>query len=289
MVLRMDLPRLDGKTILVTGGTSGIGLEAAVELAKVGADVTIVGRDEKKTQGVLATIKERSGSQKVASLLCDFTSQASIRKLAADFRAGHDRLHVLVNNAGTVYSQRTLTEDGIESTFAVNHLGYFLLTNLLLDLIRASAPARIVNVSSTGHYQGTMNFDDLGFERGYHVLRAYARSKLGNVLFTRKLAGDLKDQKVTVNALHPGGVATGIWSHGPRWAQPFLALGKLFMITPQKGATRITYLAASPDVEGKTGLYFESNRPKTPSKLGQSDELATRLWTESAKLTKLSA
>jgi NAD(P)-dependent dehydrogenase (short-subunit alcohol dehydrogenase family) len=278
------------KTVLVTGATSGIGLEAAVILAGGGAEVVMIGRDPAKTAAALADVKLRSGSTAVESLLCDFSSQTSIRKLAADFRAGHRRLHVLVNNAGTVNVRRTLTVDGIESTFAVNHLGYFLLTNLLLDLIVASAPARIVNVSSVGHYRGTLDFDDLGFERGYQIMKAYSRSKLGNVLFTHTLAEKLQGTGVTVNALHPGGVATNIWSGAPGWTKPILAVAKrLFMITPAEGARTITYLASSPDVEGKTGLYFEKNRPKVPSKLAQDDALADRLWAASARLVKLEA
>jgi NAD(P)-dependent dehydrogenase (short-subunit alcohol dehydrogenase family) len=283
----MQIPDLKGKTILVTGATSGIGLEAAVVLARAGAQVTIVGRDPARTAAALADVKQRSGFPAVESMLCDFSSQASIRKLAAGFRAQHARLHVLVNNAGGVSVKRTLTEDGIETTFAVNHLGPFLLTNLLLDLIVASAPARIVNVASTGHYQGTLDFGDLGFERGYQIMKAYARSKLGNVLFTRQLAKRLEGRGVTVNAVHPGGVATNIWSGAPRWTQPILALAKLFMLSPAQGGETIVNLAASLEVEGKSGLYFDRFRSKAPSRLAQDDGLAERLWKESARLVKL--
>lgn len=282
---------LDGKTALISGATNGIGFEAAVVLAREGASLVIVGRDAARTAESLAEVKRRSGSSSVESLLCDFSSQASIRRLAADFRARHQRLDLLVNNAGTVNLERRLTADGIEQTFAVNHLGYFLLTNLLLDLLVASAPARVVNVASTVHYQGKLDFDDLGYERGYKIFRAYARSKLGNVLFTRKLARRLEGKGVTVNALHPGAVATNIWNSSvPAWTQPILAvLKKLSMITPEQGAQAITYLATSPEVEGKSGLYFEKNRVKAPSRLAQDDALADRLWSESARLVKLPA
>ncbi len=281
---------LAGKTALISGATNGIGFEAAVILAREGANLIIVGRDAARTADSLAEVKRRSGASSVESLLCDFSSQASIRKLAADFRTRHQRLDLLVNNAGTVSRERKLTADGIEQTFAVNHLGYFLLTNLLLDLLVASAPARVVNVASAGHYQGTLDFDDLGYARGYKTLRAYFRSKLGNVLFTRKLARRLEGKGVTVNALHPGAVATNIWSDVPAWTQPILAvMKKLFMITPEQGAQTITYLATSPEVEGKSGLYFEKNRMKAPSKLAQDDALADRLWSESARLVKLPA
>lgn len=281
---------MKGKTVLVTGATNGIGLEAAVVFAQAGAQVVMVGRDAGRTAAAVAQVKERSGSATVESLLCDFSSQESIRQLASNYRAKHRRLDLLVNNAGTVSASRTVTTDGLETTFAVNHLGYYLLTRLLLDLIQASAPARIVNVSSAGHYRGTMDFADLGYERGYSIMGAYTRSKLGNVLFTRKLARALEGKGVTVNALHPGGVATNIWSGAPGWSMPLLAVAKkLFMITPAQGAQTITYLAMSPEVEGKTGLYFEKNRPKQAAKLALDDALADKLWSESARLVKLDA
>jgi NAD(P)-dependent dehydrogenase (short-subunit alcohol dehydrogenase family) len=277
------------KTILVTGATSGIGLEASVTLAREGHLVVMVGRDQAKTLKCVAEVKQRAGSTKVESLLCDFSSQASIRALAAAYRAKYDRLDVLINNAGTVNNERTVTADGLESTFAVNHLGYFLLTNLLLDLVVKSAPARIVVVASTGHYRGTMPLDDLGFEKGgYSIMGAYSRSKLGNVMMTRSLAKRLEGKGVTVNALHPGGVATNIWSGAPGWAKPMLAIVKaLFMITPEQGGQTLTYLATSPEVEGKTGLYFEKNKPKECAPLAKDEGLAERLWLKSAELVKL--
>lgn len=277
------------KTILVTGATSGIGLEASVTLAREGHQVVLVGRDEAKTRRSVDEVKQRSGSTNVESLLCDFSSQASIRAFAEAYRAKYDRLDVLVNNAGTVNEDRTVTLDGIESTFAVNHLGYFLLTNLLLDLIAKSAPSRIVVVSSAGHYRGTMDLDDLGFEKGgYGIMKAYWRSKLANVMMTRSLAKRLEGKGVTVNALHPGGVATGIWDRAPKWTQPILAVvKKRVLITPEEGGKTLSYLATSPEVEGKTGLYFEKNKQKGCAPLARDEALAEKVWVRSAELVKL--
>jgi retinol dehydrogenase 14 len=197
---------------------------------------------------------------------------------------------VLVNNAGLVTKERGVTEDGIETTFAVNHLGYFLLTGLLLDLVVKSAPSRIVVVSSAGHYRGDMDLADPGYGKGgWGIMKAYQRSKLGNVLFTRLLAKKLAGQNVTVNALHPGAVATGIWAKAPGWAKPFIAvLGRLFFITAEEGGATIVYLATSPDVEGKTGLYFEKNQEKKSARAARDDALAEKLWVLSEKLTSLS-
>ncbi len=281
---------LSGKIVLVTGATSGIGLEAAVTLAREGAQVGLVGRDPKRTAAAVLLVKQRSRQDRVDSFLCDFTSQAQIRSLSAAVHARYDRLHVLINNAGAVYKRRTLTEDGIEATFAVNHLGYFLLTALLLDLLEKGAPSRVVNVASIGHRQGTMDFSDLGFERGYGIMKAYQRSKLGNILFTRELAKRVSAKGITVNSLHPGAVATQIWNGAPLWAQPLLALLKrLIMITPEEGGQTLTYLATSPEVSQQTGLYFEKNRPKKPAPLAEDDALAKRLWDESARLVHLTA
>ena len=277
-----------GKTVVITGATSGIGLEAAVALARMGAQVILVGRNAARTAAALARVREAAGSVPADSLLCDFSSQASIRKLAGELRGRCERIDVLINNVGGVSRERTLTTDGVETTFAVNHLGYFLLTNLLLDLLIKSAPARIVNLASVAHYRGTMDLDDPGFGRGgYQIMRAYSRSKLANVLFTRELARRLAGTGVTVNALHPGTVATNIWSAAPGWTRPLLAVFKLFMRSSREGGQRIVYLASSPEVQNTTGAYFEDDRAKEPSRLAQSDDLAARLWSESARLVGL--
>jgi len=274
-----------GKNILVTGATSGIGLEASVELARRGARLVLVGRDPRRTEAAVAEVKSRSGSAEVSHLLCDFSSQASIRRLAEAVLARHDRLDVLVNNAGGVNKTRRLTEDGIEMTFAVNHLGYFLLTNLLTDLLVRSAPARVVTVASIGHRQGTLDFADLGYERGYRIMRAYSRSKLANVLFAAELARRLAGTGVTSNSLHPGAVATHIWSGAPLWARPLIyLLLRPTMISPEKGGETIVQLAASPELEGVTGKYFEEGRIVDPAPLAQDEALAKRLWEVSAEL-----
>ncbi len=277
------------KTILVTGATSGIGLEASVTLAREGHKVVLVGRDEARTRRTVDEVKQRSGSSNVESMLCDFSSQASIRAFAEAYRAKYDRLEVLVNNAGTVNEHRSVTQDGIESTFAVNHLGYFLLTNLLLELLVKSAPSRIVVVSSAGHYRGTMDLEDLGFEKGgYGIMKAYTRSKLANVMMTRSLAKRLEGKGVTVNALHPGGVATRIWDGAPKWSQPILAVvKKLVLISPEQGGKTLSYLATSPEVEGVSGKYFEKNKQKGCAPLARDEALAEKLWVKSAELVKL--
>jgi len=279
---------LAGKVILITGATSGIGLEASVALAGMGGRVVMVGRDPGKTAEKVVEVRRRSGNSRVESLRCDVSSQTQVRALAAAVLAKYDRIDVLINNAGTVFAKRTLTEDNVEATFAVNYLSAFLLTNLLLDRVKKSAPARVVNVASNGHYGGTLDFDDLGFERGYQIMRAYSRSKLAEVLFTRELARRLAGTGVTANCVHPGAVATKIWDRAPAFTRPFFAVAKrVAMISPAAGAETIVYLAASPEVAQKSGFYFEKNLPKSPSRLALDDALAIRLWDESAKLTKL--
>lgn len=277
------------KNILITGATSGIGLEAAIELARRGAHVSIVGRDPERTSAAVARIRQAAGRD-VRSYLCDFSVQADIRRLAEHVLRDHRQLHVLVNNAGGVNKRRSLTVDGIERTFATNHLGYFLLTNLLLDLIKKSSPARIVTVASIGHRRGTMDFGDLGYERSYWIMRAYARSKLANVLFANELARRLAGTGVTSNSLHPGGVSTNIWSGAPLWAKPLIHLWlRPTFITAEAGSQTIVHLAADPELEEVSGQYFEENVAVEPAPLAKDAELARRLWDVSARLTSTPA
>ena len=278
------------KTIVITGASDGIGLEASSQLAKQGHHVVMVGRNPAKLRAAVKRIRAESPDVPVESFECDFAVLDNARGLAKGLLAAYPRIDVLVSNAGTVFDKRTQTTDGIESTFAVNHLAGFLLVELLLDRIVESAPARIVITSSTGHYGGTMDFDDLGFERGYQIMRAYGRSKLANVLHTRHLARRLEGTDVTVNCLHPGAVATNIWSGAPWFARPVLAVGKkLFMISAAKGGERITYLATSPDVEGRTGGYYEQDKLKEPSDVARDDAVAERLDEVSRELVGLGA
>jgi len=275
---------------VVTGGSDGIGLECASLLAAAepGCRVVIVGRDPRRTAAAVDRLRAESPDVTVDSLLCDFADLAAVRRLAADLLRTCDRIDVLLDNAGTVFSRRTRTADGVEATFAVNHLAGFLLTGLLLDRIRQSAPARIVFTSSDAHYSGRLDLDDLGFEHGYTTMRAYARSKLANVLTARLLARRTAGTGVTVNALHPGAIATNIWSGAPWFARPVLELGKkLFMESPETGGARPTYLPPRPPGEGRSGGYYEKNRIKEPATLGQDAELGRRLVEASRHLVGL--
>ena len=278
-----------GKRVLVTGGTNGIGLETSRSLARLGARVVLVGRDPAKTARRLEEIRASAPGAEVSSLLCDFSSQRDVRSLAGEVVRGFDRIEALVNNVGAVFKKRTLTGDGIEKTFAVNHLGHFLFTQLLLERIVRSAPARIVTVASVAHRRATMDFDDLFFEHGYVLMKAYGRSKLANVLYTRLLAQKLAGTGVTANCVHPGGmVDTGIWSGAPAWTQPVLAVLRRFAFTPaEEGARHVVRLVASPELSGTTGQYFEQDRAVSPSRLARDEAIAQRLWEESERLTGL--
>jgi NAD(P)-dependent dehydrogenase (short-subunit alcohol dehydrogenase family) len=276
------------KLIVITGASDGIGLEASSQLAAQGHHLVMVGRTPTKLEAAVARVRAESPDVPVESFLCDFASLADVRGLAHELLASYPRIDVLVNNGGTVHDKRTVTRDGHEATFQVNHLAGFLLTELLLDRIRASAPARIVTTSSIGHFNGTMDFDDLGFTHGYQILRAYSRSKLANVLHTRDLARRLEGTGVTANCLHPGAVATNIWSGAPWFARPVLAVAKRFMmVSPATGGERIAYLATSPEVEGRTGGYYEQDALKEPADLARDNAVAARLDAVSRELVGL--
>lgn len=277
---------MEGRICLVTGATSGIGRVTAVELARRGAAVHLVARDRAKGEATLAEVA-RAGSGRARLHLADLSSMAAVRALAQEVRDAAPALHVLVNNAGAVEMQRRVTPEGLERTFAVNHLAYFLLTNLLLDRLRASAPARVVNVASAAHRRQTLDFGDLQSTRRYAGLRVYGRSKLANLLFTRELARRLAGSGVTANSLHPGVVATGFGRSSGGWMGFGTRLIAPLLLTPEQGAETVLYLACSPEVEGVSGEYFERCRPVRPSAAARDDAAARRLWEESARLAGL--
>jgi retinol dehydrogenase 14 len=275
------------RTIVVTGATAGIGLESSLQLGAGGHHLVLVGRSPEKLEAAEDAVR-RAGAARVDSHRADFASLDSVRALGRDLLERYEQIDVLVSNAGTVHARRTVTDDGIEATFQVNHLGGFLLIEMLKRRLVCSAPSRVVITSSVGHVRGTLDLDDIGFEGGgYSIMNAYARSKLANVLYARSLAAELASSGVTVNAVHPGSVATDIWSGAPWFARPFLALAKLRMLSPAEGGRALTHLAVSPDVEGVTGEYFDRFTPQPPAALAQDDELARRLRDESARLVGL--
>jgi retinol dehydrogenase 14 len=278
---------MKGKTCIVTGATSGIGQETAVALARAGANVAIVCRTRDRGEPALAQIRQRSGGA-VALFVADFGSQRAVRALAARLAAALPRIDVLVNNAGLIVGQRVLTEDGLETTFAVNHIGYFLLTRLLEPKLVASAPARVVNVSSRAHRSGTIRFDDLTGARRYDGWKAYAQSKLANVMFTYELARRLAGSGVTVNCLHPGVVATNFGDAGPRRIRLGVGIARPFMKSSARGAETSIYLASSPEVEGVSGKYFVNRRAARSSDESYDQAIAVRLWKVSEELTAAS-
>ena len=280
---------MDGKVVLVTGGTNGIGKVTAFELAKKGATVVIAGRNPDKTQATVKEIKEQSGNPSVDGLVADLSSMAEVRKLADQFRQKYSRLDVLVNNAGIYLAEREETVDGYERTFAVNHLAYFLLTNLLLDRLKASAPSRIVNVSSDAHSGAPLNFDDLQNRQNYGMagMKAYGMSKLENIMFTFELARRLEGTGVTANVLHPGLVATGFGENNGGLVKLIMAVLHRFAITPEQGGDTMIYLASSPEVEGVTGKYWVKRQPIQPASVADDEAAQKRLWEVSAQLTGL--
>jgi NAD(P)-dependent dehydrogenase (short-subunit alcohol dehydrogenase family) len=277
------------KVCLITGGNSGIGMETALGLANTGATVVVVGRDRVRGESAIAEIRAKSGNGSVDLMLADLSSQESIHQLAKDFKDTYQRLHVLISNAGVFLSKRTVTVDGIETTFAVNHLAPFLLTNLLLDVLEASAPARIVNVTSSGERSGTINFDDLQGEGKYSGFRAYNQSKLAMILFTYELARRLEGTGVSANCVHPGVVVTNLGRGSSGSFGHLLRLLRPFFSSPEKGAETSIYLASSPEVEGVSGKYFAKKAEARSSEQSYNEEMGRRLWRVSAELTKLTA
>jgi NAD(P)-dependent dehydrogenase (short-subunit alcohol dehydrogenase family) len=282
------MTNMTGKTVLITGATNGIGKVAALEIARTGATVCLVARNQSRGEATLAEIKASTSNPNLELFVADLSSMAEVRKLASEFKAKHNRLDVLINNAGGYFDTRKTTADGLEYTFAFNHLAYFLLTDLLLDTLRASAPARIVNVASEAQAMGKMNFDDLQFEKRYGGFAAYGQSKLANIMFTYELARRLEGSGVTANVLHPGTVNTGFGSDTKNPVVNFVfGIVKRFSLTPTQGADTIIYLATSPEVEGVNGKYFEKRKPRSSSQISYDQNAQKRLWDESVRLTKI--
>ncbi len=275
---------MKGRIVLVTGSTHGIGRAAALELARLGATVVLGCRDIGRGEETAASIKRTTGNPDVHVLCGDLSSRRSTREFAAAFRRRFPALHVLLNNAGAVVPTRRLSEEGVEMTFALNHLGYFHLTSLLLDSLKAGAPSRIVNVASETHRYVRPEFDDSQNSRRYSPLRAYGKSKLANILFTRELARRLEGSGITANAVHPGGVRSNFYSNASGINLLYFKLFRWTLITPEKGAETLVYLASSDEVEGITGCYFINKRPVRSSDASMDPDLAKKLWGISEKM-----
>lgn len=285
----MDLTNISmsGKICLVTGATAGIGEVTAGALAKQGATVVIISRNQQRCEDSVARIRQDAQNPAVDYLVVDLSSQTEIRRVVEQFQQKYARLDVLVNNAGGFFGRRQESVDGIELTWALNHLNYFLLTQLLLDMLRASAPARVINVSSNAHFGAQINFDDLEYRRGYFGWRVYGQSKLANVLHAYELARHLDGTRVTVNALHPGFVATRFASNNGWLYRVGLRVAHLIALAPEKGARTSIYLASSPQVEGITGKYFVEEKPVSSSPQAYDEVVARRLWEVSAEMVGL--
>ncbi|HEY4844739.1 MAG TPA: SDR family oxidoreductase [Candidatus Dormibacteraeota bacterium] len=284
-VLARALP-MAGKVVLITGGTGGIGKATATGLATIGARVGITGRDLARAEHAAAEIRAASGNPAVDAFAADLTSQAEVRRLARVVLDTYPRLDVLINNVGGFWAHRHPTADGLERTFALNHLAPFLLTNLLLDRLKASAPARVVTVSSGAQSMGRIDFDDLQGARNYSGQRAYNQSKLANIMFTNELARRLEGTGVTANSLHPGVVRTNFGAEDQAWFFTVISrVARPLLKTPAEGAQTPIYLVSSPDMAGVTGQFFVNRKPKTANKLAYDTNMTARLWEVSVDLT----
>jgi retinol dehydrogenase-12 len=283
---------MSGKICMVTGATAGIGFETARQLAEMGAEVVVVGHNDEHLKNAVESIRQSTGNAKITPFNADLSSVQDIRKLADEFLSRYDRLDVLVNNAGGFFYSRKESPDGYEMTLALNHLNYFLLTNLLLDVLKKTAldqgEARIVNVSSGASMGGKIHFDDLQTEHGYSGWRAYSQSKLANILFTKELARRLDGAPVMVNALHPGFVASNFGHNNGPIIGTLLKLSQFFAKTPEEGAETSVYLASSPEVAGESGGYYAESKPVKPPEAANDPDTAAHLWEVSEKLVQSS-
>ncbi len=281
---------MNGKRILITGATNGIGKQAALDLAKMGAEIVIVGRNEAKTRQVRSELESLGGSSKIDMLIADLSSMAEVRRIADEFRAKYDRLDVLLNNAGAIFTEYQPSADGYEMTFALNHISYYLLTHLLLDMLKQTAQeqgeARIINVSSSAHRNARLRLENLRDESGHSTMNSYGASKLMNVQFTYELARRLEGSQVTVNAIHPGLVDTGFGHNtGGLWSGIIKVVQRLFAISPQRGAETLVYLASSPAVAGISGKYWNEKQQKRSSDNSYDRGQQKQLWEFSAEAT----
>ncbi len=280
---------MQGKVVVITGGTSGVGQVAAERLAAMGARIVLVARSKSRGEAALGRLQEINSATIHRVYYGDVSRLADLHRLAVEIRTAEPRIHVLINNAGAMFGQRQVTEDGLELTFATNHMSYFALTNGLREQLAEAGAARVINTSSNAHVRSKIDFDDLQSERNYKAFPAYCLSKLCNVLFTRVLARQLAGTGVTANSLHPGFVNTRFADQtGGSMGRTIKFMKKIFAITPEKGAETIIYLASSPDVAKTTGLYFYKSKAAEPSKQAQDDAAAERLWMETEKLAHFS-
>ncbi|XP_008293503.1 retinol dehydrogenase 12-like [Stegastes partitus] len=279
--------KLDGKTVLITGANTGIGKETAKDLAKRGAKIIIACRDMEKGQQALKEIKEYSGSDDLKCMKLDLSDTKSIREFAEAINRDEPKLNILINNAGVMVCPYGKTADGFEMQIGVNHMGHFLLTYLLLDLIKRSAPARIVTVSSMAHAWGSINLDDINSEKSYDKTRAYSQSKLANVLFTRSLAKRLEGTGVTTYSLHPGVVKTDLGRHLNGPMQVLMKVSSPFLKNPVQGAQTTIYCAVEPSLANETGQYYSDCAPTSPSSAGQDDNMAQKLWELSCRMLSI--
>ncbi|MGI3903722.1 MAG: SDR family NAD(P)-dependent oxidoreductase [Janthinobacterium lividum] len=278
------------KTVVITGGTSGIGLAAALDLARQGARIVLVARDPVRAESTLKRLRRISPEAGHSLHLGDLSRLSDMKRVGAAIAASEARIDVLVNNAGAWFPDRTVTEDGVEKTFALDHLSYFVLTDALLPALKAAAPSRIVSTSSEGHRFASLDFDDLQSTRNYKGFVAYCRAKLCNVLFTRELARRLEGTGVTATCFHPGFVASRFGDESRGFGRTAFGLAKsLFAISPEKGAETLVYLATSPTIAGQSGGYYAKSKPSKPSRAGRDDAAARRLWDATRALTGVGA
>jgi len=280
---------MKGKTVVITGGTSGIGEVAALELAQMGARIVFVARDKSRAEATLARLRKRAPELAHTVHYADLTRLAEMKRVAAQIAAVEPRIDVLINNAGAMFGARRITQDGLERTFALNHMAYFVVTQGLRERLAVAGDARIVNTASDAHRGATLDFGDLQSEQGFGAMKAYGRSKLCNILFTRELARRLHGSGITANCLHPGFVATRFGDQSGGLISHMVWLAKFLAISPAEGARTIVHLASSPQVAGISGKYFYKYRATTLSPAAQDDQAASLLWERSAQLAEMKA